>query len=210
MIIDCIADLHGYYPKLKGGDVLIVAGDLTARDTAEQWEQYFIWQGDLPYKKIIFIGGNHDNRLQNVNMAFYSPAHKVDYLCDSGTEFEGLKIWGSPWTTTFPGINPHCCAFTKNNDMELYEKWNLIPDDTDILITHNPSFGNFDITTRGESVGSLTLWLRILEIMPKLHVCGHVHESYGQAVHYNKIHLVNCSHVNEQYKPVNPPIRIEL
>ncbi len=31
MIIDCISDLHGYYPKLEGGDLLIVAGDLTAR-----------------------------------------------------------------------------------------------------------------------------------------------------------------------------------
>jgi hypothetical protein len=32
MIIDCIADLHGHYPKLDGGDLLIICGDLTARD----------------------------------------------------------------------------------------------------------------------------------------------------------------------------------
>jgi len=28
MIIDCISDLHGYYPELEGGDLLIIAGDL--------------------------------------------------------------------------------------------------------------------------------------------------------------------------------------
>lgn len=28
MIIDCISDLHGEYPILEGGDLLIVAGDL--------------------------------------------------------------------------------------------------------------------------------------------------------------------------------------
>jgi Icc-related predicted phosphoesterase len=36
MIIDCISDLHGAQPKLEGGDLLIVAGDLTARDTEQQ------------------------------------------------------------------------------------------------------------------------------------------------------------------------------
>jgi len=35
MIIDCISDLHGYTPSLSGGDVIIVAGDLTAKDTFE-------------------------------------------------------------------------------------------------------------------------------------------------------------------------------
>ncbi len=27
MIIDCISDLHGFYPELLGGDLLIVGGD---------------------------------------------------------------------------------------------------------------------------------------------------------------------------------------
>lgn len=32
MIIDCIGCLHDHYPELEGGDLLIVTGDLTARD----------------------------------------------------------------------------------------------------------------------------------------------------------------------------------
>ena len=36
MIIDCISDLHGFFPKLEGGDLLIIAGDLTARDKPEE------------------------------------------------------------------------------------------------------------------------------------------------------------------------------
>ena len=35
MIIDCISDLHGAYPHLEGGDLLIVGGDLTSRDSVQ-------------------------------------------------------------------------------------------------------------------------------------------------------------------------------
>ncbi len=35
MIIDCISDLHGFKPNLNGGDLLIIGGDLTARDNTK-------------------------------------------------------------------------------------------------------------------------------------------------------------------------------
>jgi Icc-related predicted phosphoesterase len=221
MIIDCVSDLHGHYPQLKGGDLLIIAGDLTARDSAEEWFDYFLWQGDLPYRKIIFIAGNHDNRIQNVDMAFYSPLGKVEYLCDTGTEFEGLKIWGSPWTTTFKGINPNCKAFTVDTEEELTAKFSSIPDDIDILVTHSPPYTIFDqvpyrsdYVTGCEHVGSMHLfnWLHNIG-RPKLHVFGHIHEGYGQLLfkHEGKnTWCVNASHVNRRYKPVNKPIRIIL
>lgn len=235
MIIDCISDLHGYYPKLKGGDLLIVAGDLTAKDTPEEWAHYFLWQREQDYKKIVFIAGNHDNRLQKIDMAFYSPEHKVDYLCDSGTEFsyhidgfpeedEGflpsgkrtLKIWGTPWTKTFEGMNSHCKAFTVEKEEELADKFEKIPHDTDILITHSPPLGILDKTSDGKHVGSRFLygWFKYVE-RPKLHVFGHIHEAYGQAEVFNgyndiMVKSVNASHVNERYKPVNKPIRVIL
>ncbi|MCF1193151.1 metallophosphatase domain-containing protein [Mangrovimonas sp. AS39] len=217
MIIDAISDLHGYYPKLEGGDLLIVAGDLTATDTLQEYRQFFLWLIDQNYRRKVLIAGNHDNNIESF-YSFFSmelpPMGNINYLCDSGTEFEGLKIWGTPWTAQFPGINPKCCAFTVNygcdTDDWLNEYWQKIPSDTDILITHGPSFGNLDYTTRGESVGSRSLWMKLLEIRPKLHIFGHIHEAYGQIIHHNGIHLINCSHVNERYQPVNKPIRIEL
>lgn len=47
-----------------------------------------------------------------------------------------------------------------------------------------------------------------LKIRPRLSVCGHIHEAYGICVHYNGIHLVNASYVNERYQPINKPIRV--
>jgi Icc-related predicted phosphoesterase len=212
MIIDCISDLHGHYPKLDGGDLLIVAGDLTASDKPYQYIEFMCWFANQNYKHRVFIAGNHDNKMETWVPMKYEDA---DYLCDTGTEFGGMKIWGSPWTTKFPGINPHCCAFTVDTDEELQEKYDLIPDDTDILITHNPSFGNYDWIknrdgTIGPSVGSVSLWISCLQIRPKLHVFGHIHEAYGHCEHANGIKIVNASLVNERYQPVNKPVRILL
>jgi Icc-related predicted phosphoesterase len=218
MIIDCISDLHGEFPTLKGGDLLIVAGDLTGSDDPQQYADFCEWIYNLDYTKKIVIAGNHDNFLQKIP-EFFKVTGICEYLCDSGTEFEGLKIWGSPWTAAFHGMNPDCAAFTINvgcdTDQWLAEKWALIPNDTDILITHSPSFGNYDWVynidgTIGPSVGSVSLWLKCLEIQPKLHIFGHIHAAYGHSMHHNGIHLVNASHMNERYEPVNPPIRIEL
>lgn len=217
MIIDCVSDLHGYYPKLKGGDLLIVAGDMTARDDERGWLDFEHWIYNQKYKQKIIIGGNHDNFLQSMDehrmWKYWEKIPGVTYLCDSGTEFEGLKIWGSPWTSRFEGINPHCCAFTGEKDEEIAPKFDLIPSDVDILVTHSPPFTIRDLTTDGRQVGSISLMVHhIQRLRPKLWVFGHIHEAYGQEgpYHWNDTKYVNASHVNEHYKPINAPIRIEL
>ena len=243
MLIDCIADTHGHYPQLEGGDLLIVAGDLTRSDEGYQYEFLYDILKEKNYKRIIIIAGNHDNALQNGKVEFVEDS-KIKYLCDSGTEFEywdcptetearncphglhsvkrALKIWGSPWTKTFPGINPKCKAFTVDTDEELAEKWAMIPDDTDILITHCPPYGYFDYVYDDKNcgsypVGSKSLVEAINRVMPKLCIFGHVHEGGGSMTQLSDwyggrgpIILVNASHVNEYYEPVNKPIRIEL
>lgn len=217
MIIDCISDLHGHYPKLEGGDLLIVAGDLTASDTTDQMYEFYSWLDDQNYAKKIFIGGNHDNALQECGSDFFLDREdECEYLCDSGTTFKGFKIWGSPWTKTFPRMNPKCKAFTKDTEEELMDKFELIPHDTDILITHSPPLGVLDKTIDGRFVGSYALfgWLKYVE-RPRIHVFGHIHEAYGQKEffpsYHNKMMIsVNASHMTEHYEPVNKPIRIIL
>jgi Icc-related predicted phosphoesterase len=224
MIIDCISDLHGYYPELEGGDLLIVAGDLTARDEPKQYLKYFKWISEQNYKKIVWISGNHDNCLDKyeilesiVNSDDFPKeryAESIEYLCDSGTEFEGLRIWGSPWTLKFPGINPHCMAFTCDTEEELAEKWDKIPNDLDILVTHSPPFGILDKNVKGEHCGSVSLRNKTLDgnYFKKFrhHIFGHIHEMGSYRLDLGITKFINCSHVNEYYQPVNQPVRIEL
>jgi len=213
MIIDCISDLHGHYPKLEGGDLLIVAGDLTARDTKEEYYDFFHWIQNQIYKKIIFISGNHDGWMEKNQKNWQMKTEDIDiiYLCDSGTEFEGLKIWGSPWTK-ISGMNSNCKAFTKFTDQDLEEKWKLIPDDVDILVTHSPPRDFFDrIGMLYINCGSISLRNHVItRIKPKLHVFGHIHEDGGKILDTNVTKFVNASYVDENYKPVNKAVKIEL
>jgi Icc-related predicted phosphoesterase len=218
MIIDCTSDLHGHYPTLEGGDLLIVAGDLTARDTGAEYIQFGLWLNKQLYRKKIVIAGNHDNMLQKTPLILddSDPLNRCmpwSYLCDSGAEFEGLKVWGSPWTTEFEGMNPRCMAFTGEIDALNFEKFDLIPSDVDILVTHSPPFSILDKTADDLQVGSSSLMaLHIQRLRPKLWVFGHIHESYGREGPYqwNNTLYVNASHVNERYEPVNKPIRVIL
>ena len=249
MDITCVADLHGHYPELEGGDLLIIAGDLTKRDEPYEYIKFLSWLHKQEYKRYIVIAGNHDNIIQNEKI-FGDNLAKTDYLEDSGTEFEyqianlpeenegflpsgkrTLKIWGSPWTKTFPRMNPHCKAFTFDTDEELEERWKLIPNDIDILITHSPPYGFLDEVDSQEHctsyhVGSRGLLKRVCEIRPQLHVFGHIHEGYGEDIvrdwkrlkieesgitqDIKDVAFINASHVNEYYEPVNKPIRVIL
>lgn len=225
MIVDCISDLHGFYPELKGeGDLLIVAGDLTGADRPNEYRQFNEWICRQKYRLKVVIGGNHDNLCQrgieivgeDGKRERTCPISAEDtlYLCDSGTELDGLKIWGSPWTLRFEGINPLCAAYCLKYDSELAEKWKLIPDDTDILITHSPPYGIGDVIQRGASVGSRSLLdmcgTTESRVQPMLWVFGHIHECGGQKRQVGRTTLVNASYVNVFYQPVHAPIRIEL
>jgi len=237
MIIDCISDLHGHFPELQGGDLLIVAGDLTARHTSQEWDEFQDWLTNQPYTKKILIAGNHDtfiiDRAEDMTWNFWEHWSNVTYLCDSGTEFvyypplekglpngmalerKKLTIWGSPWTKKFPGMNPKAMAFTVDTEEELANKWSLIPDDVDILVTHSAPNGILDqLKEENKYAGSESLRNATLNSTrfkrKKLHVFGHIHENGGKMIDLACCKFVNASIVNEHYKLVNKPVRVEL
>ena len=215
MRITAISDLHGHLPELPGGDLLIVAGDITARDEIGEYVEFGAWLDAQRYKRKVVVAGNHDNFM--VDCAGDS-MEDVDYLCDSGSEFGGLKIWGSPWTLTFPDMNSHCKAFTVDTEEELSEKWELIPRDVDILISHMPPFMVGDKLQGGRHVGSRSLYGWLLYAgRPHLHVFGHIHEGYGEHEVFNgrdenhdMVVSINASIMNERYEPINAPITVEI
>src|SRR5260370_33826784 len=103
MKIVALADLHGYLPSsVPACDLLLLAGDLTPvqnHDPGFQAEwldgPFRAWLQRQPVRKIVGIAGNHDFVFEQ--MPFLVPQDLPwTYLQDSGTEWEGLEISGTP------------------------------------------------------------------------------------------------------------------
>lgn len=203
-----ISDTHGQHKNLTlpKGDVIIHAGDISQRGKESEIIDFLNWFKDLDFKYKIFIAGNHDFFFEETpkNILDKLMPKNVIYLCDSGVEVEKIKIWGSPITPWF-----YDWAFNRPRGAQIAHHWQLIPIDTDILITHGPAFGQLDKTTRGENVGCEDLLHTIDKIKPKVHICGHIHEGYGQTIS-SKTKFINASVLDEKYGLTNPPITFEL
>ena len=116
-----------------------------------------------------------------------------------------VKVWGSPWQPEF-----YNWAFNlPRKGEELKNKWDLIPSDIDILITHGPSFGKVDkVIGQYDNLGCELLTERIQTIKPKIHVCGHIHSGYGY-VFDGQTHYINASVLDENYYFTQKPLSVE-
>lgn len=191
------------FPK---GDILIHSGDLTFRGNVPEINTELEKLSKLDFKHKILVAGNHDWLFQREpNLArLMCKQHGITYLEDSMVEVEGLKIYGSPW-------QPDFCdwAFNLYTNADLQEKWAMIPEKIDILVTHCPPYLIRDMTPMREHVGCEDLMNRIQIIKPKLHSFGHIHHDYGTQS-FNDTLFVNASTCDEGYKPVNKPWVVEF
>jgi Icc-related predicted phosphoesterase len=207
-----ISDTHTMHEDiiLPKGDILIHAGDFTGRGNKYEVSDFFGWleRHSKDFEHIIFIAGNHD--LSFEAKAEWIPSllselpDNIHYLEDQEIVIDGIKFYGSPWQPEF-----HNWAFNLPRGPELAEKWKLIPDDTDILITHGPPKYMCDFTIRDQfNAGCKDLLDRVDIIKPKIHVFGHIHEGYG-ITSANGIDFINASSCTVGYRPINEPIIIE-
>jgi Icc-related predicted phosphoesterase len=203
-----ISDTHcrHYNLKLPKGDVLIHAGDVTYRGRQDEVEDFLKWFREQPFRYKVFIAGNHDFFFQKTKKETLEKMipREVIYLNDSGIELEGIKLWGSPITPFF-----FDWAFNRLRGATINKHWKLIPPDTDILITHGPVFGILDTVMNDRHVGCKDLLIKVKEVKPKVHVCGHIHESYGK-IRKNETLFINACVLNESYEFINPPLTFQL
>ena len=215
--ITFISDTHTKHDKvngfLPGGDILIHAGDLTGRGYLNEIDDFLKWFDKIDnYDTKIFIAGNHDFGFEdnpNQIKSLLTEYKTVDYLQDDlllvgkGDYEDMVKVWGTPWQPEF-----HNWAFNLPRGEKLKEKWDMIPTNTDILITHGPPHGKLDyVPYSNMNVGCEELIKRVNEIKPKINVFGHIHEGYGYVFDGNT-HFINAAVLNGRYEFQNKPINV--
>jgi Icc-related predicted phosphoesterase len=206
MRIVCLSDTHDMHSQIEvpDGDLLLHAGDATMRGTLEQIEAFDWWLAARPHRHKVVIAGNHDWGFQRTPAKARSLIRHARYLEDDEVTIGGLRIWGSPWQPWF-----HDWAFNLQRGTEIAAKWALIPNGIDVLITHGPPFGILDRTDNHEDVGCVDLLAAVQRIRPKLHLFGHIHEAHGM-LERDGIRFVNACNCSLRYRPVQPPIVVDL
>lgn len=232
LIVDLMSDTHNRHGHFKpeGGDILLHSGDVSSRGRPEEIIQFMEWFADQDYSHKVFIPGNHDWDLEK-NFGFYLKKAEelgIHLLNDSGVTLTGIydktdlednkysiKVWGSPVQPWF-----HSWAFNRARTQReatrihgwIKPHWDMIPEDTEILLTHGPAYKILDeVTSIGMNpeinVGCEELAKRIEQLNIALHVSGHIHE--GRGFHYGpKCTYVNASSLDRMYYPVgDKPMR---
>jgi Icc-related predicted phosphoesterase len=210
MKVIAISDTHGQHIAkslvLDDADMIIHAGDISLNKKERSVIDFLNWYSSLDYKYKIFIAGNHDfffEKEKDEKIKNLIPQNII-YLNDSGVNIEGINIWGSPIQPLF-----YNWAFNRRRGAEISKHWELIPENTDILITHGPPFSILDKTTGNDYVGCKDLLVKLNKIKPKFHIFGHIHEGYGQIEKEGTI-FINASLMTSDYKLKNKPILFEV
>ena len=61
-----------------------------------------------------------------------------------------------------------------------------------VVVSHSPPQGVVDRSSRGQQLGSVAVREMLDQRVPKLLVCGHIHESAGQVVTRGESTIINA------------------
>lgn len=207
MKIVILSDTHEKHEELGilAGDVLIHCGDSAYGfgSTDAAVDLLDEWFGRQTFGLILCIGGNHDFGLQ-ARVGDQDPVFRnAVYLQDNSVRYKGVTFYGTPWVPELAGW----AFYLPSNEMR--DRWELIPETTDVLITHSPPHGILDRNSRGKSCGCPDLLKRVLDIGPRIHCFGHVHASAG-TLQFRGTTFVNASVVDSRYRIARQPYEFDV
>ncbi len=111
----------------------------------------------------------------------------ITVLHGQAHETGGLRLFGLGYGVPVTPFGAWSCDLTEDEADAMLSTCT----GADILITHSPPKGVADVTSQGISVGSSAIRKAIERIQPKLAVCGHIHDSWGQSGMIGDSRVVN-------------------
>lgn len=227
----CLSDLHGTLLPVEDYfepcELVCICGDISPLNIQanhkkmRKWlvNDFKPWCESLPCNKVIFIAGNHDDICKNLDFMYaqFPKEGKVTYLFHESyiyTSSEGKEysIFGTPYCKLFGNW-----AFMEMDDVldKLYQD---IPENLDILMTHDAPYGVSDIILQEDCpwydgkthIGNKPLSQEILRKTPKVVLHGHLHSTSRIFEEWGYSKVANCSIKDEKYNPVYNPLIIEI
>lgn len=215
MRLVCMSDIHSKFKQLGNipdGDVFVYAGDWSLPGNESEMHHFAAFLMQLPHKYKVVIAGNHDWAAERLGrretrriLTLNGSNTSVRYLEHESCIINDVFFFGSPFTPNF-GDWAYMLPFGS-----LKRKWDQIPDETNVLITHGPPFGIGDISLYGMQNAGCPYLSDKTSSLPnlKVHVYGHIHFSYGLSER-NGVRYVNASTCTEKYEPTNPAFVVDI
>jgi len=160
MKIGAISDTHNKHHNIKTKeldkcDVVICSGDISGNGTQKEIESFCKWFGSRKPKHKLLVAGNHDFLFQKEPKKARAICEKygITYLQDYGVVIDGVYFYGSPWQPqfcdwAFNAARDPLDIFYYNGKVKTFplikQFWDMIPETTDVLITHGPPYGILD------------------------------------------------------------------
>lgn len=151
-------------------DLVIGAGDFCnmRQGLAEAMEMFAAVTTPM-----IVVPGNAESHDELVDAA--NPNMTV--LHGSGCETMGLTFFGLGYAVPETPFGGWSCDLSE----ETAEQALSTCAQADIMVIHSPPKGLADLTSGGVSIGSTAIRAAIERVQPKLMLCGHVHDCWGQS-----------------------------
>ena len=132
---------------------------------------------------IIAVPGNAESADE---LRAAAPAH-MTVLHGEAHEAGGLRFFGFGYGVPPTPFGDWSCDHTEAEAEAMLDRC----DSADILVLHSPPKGLADVTGTGLSIGSTAIRDAIARIQPKLAVCGHVHDCWGERGKIGATEVVN-------------------
>ena len=242
MKIAVISDFHGLLPENIHCDLLLIAGDISPfniqgnKEKMKEWIQttFKEWVDNLDCDEVVMTPGNHDfiweamdsktkrrefhNIFESKLICLWNESYIYPYLEDGKTK--EVKIFGTPYCHIY-GNWP----FMRHTWI-LQEKFREIPDDINILLSHDPPFalGDTDVILKPKyptqahfsHLGNMDLKERVLNIIDrkdsqlKYLFCGHIHSGDHTFKEWFGIKYANVCLMDEYCNElIYPPLEFE-
>ena len=236
--ICAISDIHGTLIDVPECDILCICGDILPLDIQRNNDESIAWLAgpfqnwllEAPCEYVVMIWGNHDwygdkccrgglegwEQCERLFKRDLGPDPKIHILQDEEIEILGIKFYGTSWC-------PSLCNWAFYGDSKtLEEKFDLIPLDTNVLLTHcPPEFGqqgivlqqnnwnflaNFGCSELQDAIERKFVDLRRNKDYNKLYVLsGHIHSGNHEWENEGNVWYRNVSIKDENYEAVYLP-----